>query len=111
MRAQSANRAGSPQPAPGAGRAPGGLGVPPISTRASKSQTSFELQADPPSNAGLEPTLTELEATIAKLAEGTAPLDELVSAHQRAIELLAKATAHLEELSADADAVARSLSE
>ena len=60
---------------------------------------------------GLEELLAGLEATIAKLSEGTAPLEELVSAHQRAIELFAKATARLEELSAKADAVARSLSE
>lgn len=94
----------------GEGRA-GEFGVPRISNSSSKTQTSFELQTDLPSDAGLEQTLSELEATIAKLAEGTAPLDELVSAHQRAIELLAKATARLDDLSADADAVARSLSE
>jgi exodeoxyribonuclease VII small subunit len=63
------------------------------------------------SEPGLEELLTNLEATIAQLAEGTAPLEELVSAHQRAIELLAKATARLAEVSASADAVARSLSE
>ena len=63
------------------------------------------------SDPGLEELLTDLEATIAKLAEGSAPLDELVSAHQRALELLATATGRMEDLSARADGVARSLSE
>jgi exodeoxyribonuclease VII small subunit len=58
-------------------------------------------------SAQAEPTFEELlaslEQTIGRLADGTAPLDELVSAHQRAARLLAEAQARLEALKAQAD--------
>jgi len=38
---------------------------------------------------GLDDLLAELEKTIGKLADGTAPLEELVAAHERASRLLA----------------------
>jgi len=58
-------------------------------------------------SAQAEPTFEELlaslEQTIGRLADGTAPLDELVAAHQRAARLLAQAKARLEALKAQAD--------
>jgi exodeoxyribonuclease VII small subunit len=54
--------------------------------------------------------LSELEKTIAVLADGTAPLDDLVQAHQRASRLLAEAQARLTELKARADETAKLLS-
>ncbi|TMC96957.1 MAG: exodeoxyribonuclease VII small subunit [Chloroflexi bacterium] len=58
-------------------------------------------------SAQAEPTFEELlaslEQTIGRLADGTAPLDELVAAHQRAARLLAQAQARLEALKAQAD--------
>lgn len=65
-----------------------------------------ERPADP---ARFEEVLTTLEKTIAELAGGTAPLEELVAAHQRALVLLAEAQARLEELKARADQIARQL--
>lgn len=62
--------------------------------------------APPP---GFEDVLTTLEKTIAELAGGTAPLEELVAAHQRALVLLAEARARLEELKVRADQIARQL--
>jgi exodeoxyribonuclease VII small subunit len=56
-----------------------------------------------------EEVITTLEKTIAELAGGTAPLEELVVAHQRAVRLLAQAQASLEELKARADEIARKL--
>jgi exodeoxyribonuclease VII small subunit len=53
--------------------------------------------------------LAELEKTIAQLAVGAAPLEELVAAHQRAVRLLAEAQASLEKLTASADEIARKL--
>jgi exodeoxyribonuclease VII small subunit len=55
--------------------------------------------------------LADLELTIAKLAEGTAPLDELVAAHQRAARLLAQAQARLAALKARADETTELLSQ
>jgi exodeoxyribonuclease VII small subunit len=55
--------------------------------------------------------LDRLERTIGKLADGSAPLDELVAAHQRALELLAEAEKELLELRARADDLSRSLAE
>lgn len=55
--------------------------------------------------------LADLESTIAKLADGTAPLDELVAAHQRALRLLAEAQARLAALKARADETAELLSQ
>ncbi len=58
-------------------------------------------------SAQAEPTFEELlvslEQTIGRLADGTAPLDELVAAHERAARLLAEAQARLETLKARAD--------
>ena len=57
----------------------------------------------------LEELLTTLEKTIAELAGGTAPLEELVAAHQRALRLLGEAQANLDELKGRADDIARKL--
>jgi exodeoxyribonuclease VII small subunit len=58
-------------------------------------------------SAQTEPTFEELmaslEQTIGRLADGTAPLDELVAAHERAVRLLAEAQTRLEALKAKAD--------
>jgi exodeoxyribonuclease VII small subunit len=56
-----------------------------------------------------EELLAGLEKTIAELSVGTAPLEELVTAHQRAVRLLAEAQASLDELKARADEIARKL--
>jgi len=56
-----------------------------------------------------EELLSSLEQTIGRLAEGTAPLDELVAAHERASRLLAEAEARLESLKARADALSAQL--
>jgi exodeoxyribonuclease VII small subunit len=60
---------------------------------------------------GFEETLASLEKTIAQLAEGTAPLDELVAAHQRAAGLLSDAEKRLEALQTRAEQLARQLAE
>jgi len=59
--------------------------------------------------ATFEEVLTTLEKTIAELAGGTAPLEELVAAHQRALRLLAEAQTELDELKARADEITRKL--
>ena len=46
-----------------------------------------------------------------KLAEGTAPLDELVTAHQRAVRLLAEARSRLAGLKSRADETAKLLAD
>ena len=56
-----------------------------------------------------EDLLSSLVQTIGRLAEGTAPLDELVAAHERAGRLLAEAEARLESLKARADALSAQL--
>jgi exodeoxyribonuclease VII small subunit len=53
--------------------------------------------------------LTTLERTIAELASGTAPLEQLVIAHQRAVRLLAEAQSDLDKLKARADEIAQKL--
>ncbi|TMC69946.1 MAG: exodeoxyribonuclease VII small subunit [Chloroflexi bacterium] len=50
------------------------------------------------SKESFDEVLGRLESTIALLAEGSAPLDELVAAHQRAAGLLSDADARLETL-------------
>ena len=50
-----------------------------------------------------EALLARLESNISLLAEGSAPLDELVTAHQQAAGLLAEAERRLESLKASAD--------
>lgn len=60
--------------------------------------------------ARFEDLLTSLEKTIAELASGTAPLEELVAAHQRAVRILAEAQSRLDELKARADVLSKSIS-
>lgn len=50
-----------------------------------------------------EALLARLETNIALLAEGSAPLDDLVTAHQQAAGLLSEAERRLESLKARAD--------
>jgi exodeoxyribonuclease VII small subunit len=69
------------------------------------------LSSADPAPAGFEETLANLEKTIAQLAEGTAPLDELVAAHQRAAGLLSDAEKRLEALKTRAEQLARQLAE
>jgi exodeoxyribonuclease VII small subunit len=61
------------------------------------------------STTSFEDLLARLESTIAKLADGTAPLDELVDAHQRAASLLSEAESRLEALKARADVLVAAL--
>jgi len=61
------------------------------------------------STASFEDLLARLESTIATLADGTAPLDELVDAHQRAAGLLSDAESRLEALKARADLLVAAL--
>jgi exodeoxyribonuclease VII small subunit len=63
----------------------------------------------PVETARFEDLLATLEKTIAELAGGIAPLEELVAAHQRALLLLAEAQSRLDELKARADLITRSL--
>ena len=56
-----------------------------------------------------EELLASLEQTISRLADGTAPLDELVAAHERARRLLADAESHLEAVKTRADAISAQL--
>ncbi len=56
-----------------------------------------------------EELLASLEQTIGRLADGTAPLDELVAAHERAGRLLADAETRLETLKAKAEALSAQL--
>ena len=60
---------------------------------------------------GFDETLAKLEQTIALLADGSAPLDELVAAHQRAANLLSNADERLEALKTRAERLARQLNE
>ena len=64
----------------------------------------------PLEKARFEDLLATLEKTIAELATGTAPLDQLVAAHQRAVRILAEAQSRLDELKVSADQIARSIS-
>ena len=50
-----------------------------------------------------EALLARLESNISLLAEGSAPLDELVAAHQQAASLLSEAEGRLESLRERAD--------
>jgi exodeoxyribonuclease VII small subunit len=70
------------------------------------SPAGTERPVEPPR---FEDLLETLEKTIADLAGGTAPLEELVAAHQRALRTLAEAQARLDELKARADRISRSL--
>jgi exodeoxyribonuclease VII small subunit len=53
--------------------------------------------------------LDRLENTIGRLADGSAPLEELVAAHQQAVRLLAEAENELEDLRTRADELTRAL--
>jgi exodeoxyribonuclease VII small subunit len=64
----------------------------------------------PLETARFEDLIDKLEKTIAELASGTAPLEELVAAHQRAVRILAEAQSRLDELKARADELAQSIS-
>ena len=55
--------------------------------------------------------LADLEKTIAVLADGSAPLEDLVAAHQQATRLLADARQRLADLKRRADETAQLLSE
>jgi exodeoxyribonuclease VII small subunit len=63
------------------------------------------------SERSFEELLADLEKSIARLADGTAPLEDLVAAHQQALRLLAEAQSRLVELKARADETAKSLLE
>ena len=63
------------------------------------------------SERGFDQILADLEKTIAILAEGSAPLEELVAAHQRALKLHAEAQSRLTQLRAHVDETAKLLSE
>jgi exodeoxyribonuclease VII small subunit len=67
------------------------------------------MSADESSAVSFEELLARLETAIALLAEGTAPLDELVAAHQRATGLLSDAEGRLGELKARADQLVNTL--
>ena len=69
------------------------------------------MSAAEPSISTFDEVLARLESTIALLADGTAPLEELVAAHQRAAGLLAEAQARLETLKARADQLVVSFKE
>jgi exonuclease VII small subunit len=58
----------------------------------------------------LDSLLTELEQTVATLAGGSAPIEELVEAHRRAVGLLSRAQAEFAELKERADRAAKLLS-
>ena len=60
---------------------------------------------------GFDALLADLEAAIAKLADGTAPLEDLVRAHEVAVALLAETQSRLAELRARVDESARLLSQ
>jgi exodeoxyribonuclease VII small subunit len=53
--------------------------------------------------------LDRLEKVIGRLADGTAPLEDLVAAHQQAVALLAEAEEQLKLLRAQAEDVGRQL--
>ena len=63
------------------------------------------------SERGFDELLADLESAIAKLADGTAPLEDLVRAHELAVKLLAETQSRLAELRARADETAKLLSQ
>jgi exodeoxyribonuclease VII small subunit len=60
-------------------------------------------------SAGDQDVFDRLEKAIARLADGTAPLEELVAAHEQALKLLAEAEAELQTLRARSDDLSRQL--
>ena len=69
----------------------------------SAEQLPFPEQGEEMHSLSFETLLARLESNISLLAEGTAPLDELVAAHQLAAGLLSEAERRLESLKARAD--------
>lgn len=63
------------------------------------------------SGRGFDELLADLESAIAQLADGTAPLEDLVRAHELAVKLLAETQSRLAELRARADETAKLLSQ
>jgi exodeoxyribonuclease VII small subunit len=63
------------------------------------------------SGRGFDELLADLENAIAKLADGTAPLEDLVRAHEVAVKLLGETESRLAELRARADLTAKLLSQ
>ena len=63
------------------------------------------------SDRAFDDILTDLEKTIGVLADGSAPLEELVDAHQKATRLLADARSRLTDLRARADETAQLLAD
>ena len=61
------------------------------------------------SEPGFEELVAALEKTITQLAQGTAPLDELMTAHGRAVRLLAEAQSRLAVLEERADQITKLL--
>jgi len=66
-------------------------------------------QGEELSELSFEALLARLESTISLLAEGRAPLDELVAAHQLAAGLLSEAERRLEALKGRADKLVAAL--
>ena len=62
-----------------------------------------------PQPESFEDLLGRLEKTVEQLAEGTAPLDELVTAHEQAGRLLAQAQERLAALKLKAEALSAQL--
>jgi exodeoxyribonuclease VII small subunit len=67
------------------------------------------LTAGDPKPESFEDLLARLEKTVEQLAEGSAPLDELVSAHEQAGRLLAQAQVRLAVLKLKAEALSAQL--
>ena len=65
--------------------------------------------SEAPAPEKFEEVLGQLEKTIELLAAGTAPLDELVAAHERALRLLAEAERRLADLKHKAEALSSEL--
>jgi exodeoxyribonuclease VII small subunit len=63
------------------------------------------------SERGFDELLADLESAIARLADGTAPLEDLVRAHELAVKLLAETQSRLAVLRARADETAKLLSQ
>jgi exodeoxyribonuclease VII small subunit len=63
------------------------------------------------SERGFDELLADLESAIATLADGTAPLEDLVRAHELAVKLLAETQSRLAVLRARADETAKLLSQ
>jgi exodeoxyribonuclease VII small subunit len=69
------------------------------------------LSTEDTSTSSFEDILGRLEQAIAQLAEGTAPLDELVLAHQNAVRLLAEAELRLEAVKDRSEQLTRLLAQ